>query len=64
MHRILIVDDEASMLKGIEFHLRENQEYEILTASDKNTAIEQLESDVTGNQGWLNCHENCKRSMV
>jgi DNA-binding NtrC family response regulator len=45
MHRILIVDDEASMLKGIEFHLRENQEYEILTASDKNTAIEQLESN-------------------
>ncbi len=45
MNRILIVDDELSMLRGIEFHLQENSNYEILTASDRKTAIQLLESN-------------------
>jgi two-component system NtrC family response regulator len=44
MNRILIIDDELSMLRGIEFHLREIAEYDILTASDRPTAMEILES--------------------
>jgi two-component system NtrC family response regulator len=39
MHRILIVDDELTMLKGIHFHLQENKNYEIFTASDREAAI-------------------------
>jgi DNA-binding NtrC family response regulator len=45
MTRLLIVDDELSMLHGIEFHLQENTNYDILTASDRKTAIELLESN-------------------
>jgi DNA-binding NtrC family response regulator len=44
MNRILIIDDEFSMLRGIEFHLRENADYDILTASDRKTAMEILGS--------------------
>ena len=44
MSRILIIDDEHSMLRGIEFHLRENAQYDILTASDRQAAMEILES--------------------
>lgn len=39
---ILIVDDEISMLRGIEFHLQENSQYKIYTASDRKTAIDLL----------------------
>lgn len=45
MPRLLIADDELSMLRGIEFHLRENSDYEILTASDREKAIEILDSN-------------------
>jgi DNA-binding NtrC family response regulator len=45
MYRLLIVDDELTMLKGITFHLQENNDYELLTASDKRTAIQLLESN-------------------
>lgn len=44
MYRILIVDDESSVLSGIELNLSDNPEYEILTASDKDAALEILES--------------------
>ena len=45
MNRILIVDDEATMLKGITFHLQENSDYEIFTASDRRPAIEFIENN-------------------
>lgn len=45
MHRLLIVDDEISMLRGLEFYLQENGDYQILTASDKEKAVELLESN-------------------
>ena len=45
MVRILVVDDETSMLRGIEFHLQENRNYQILTASDRKTALEMLETN-------------------
>ncbi len=45
MHRILIVDDETTMLRGIEFHLQENSDYRISTAPDRETALELLENN-------------------
>lgn len=45
MIQILVVDDEISMLRGIEFHLQENREYKIFTASDRRTALEILEAN-------------------
>ena len=45
MPRLLIVDDEISMLRAIEFYFQENNNYEILTASDKKTAISLLDSN-------------------
>jgi DNA-binding NtrC family response regulator len=45
MYRLLIVDDEISMLKGIEFNLQENPNYELHTASDKETALKLLASN-------------------
>jgi DNA-binding NtrC family response regulator len=45
MPRLLIVDDEISMLRAIEFYFQENNNYEILTASDRKTAIALLESN-------------------
>ncbi len=45
MIQILVVDDEISMLRGIEFHLQENSEYKIFTASDRRTALEILEAN-------------------
>jgi len=45
MYRLLIVDDEITMLKGITFYLQENKDYELLTASDKRTAIQLLETN-------------------
>ncbi len=44
MNRILIVDDEISMLRGIEYHLREDDRYAIFTASDKKSALGLLEA--------------------
>jgi len=45
MNRILIVDDELSMLRGIEFYLQENTNYHILTASDRERALDILETN-------------------
>jgi len=45
MNRILIVDDEATMLKGITFHLQENSSYEIFTAAERKPAIEFIENN-------------------
>lgn len=45
MIQILVVDDEISMLRGIEFHLQENRDYKIFTASDRRTALEILEAN-------------------
>ncbi|MBN2424526.1 MAG: sigma-54-dependent Fis family transcriptional regulator [Calditrichaceae bacterium] len=42
MYRLLIADDEAAMLKGIELNLQENKNFEILTASNKKEAFEIL----------------------
>ncbi len=42
MYRILIADDEVSMLKGIEFNLQENPEYEVFTASNREEAFKIL----------------------
>jgi len=42
MISILIIDDEVSMLRGIEFHLQESTNYRIYTASDRKTAIDLL----------------------
>ncbi len=44
MYRLLIVDDEISMLKGIEFNLQENPNYELHTASNKDAALNLLAS--------------------
>jgi DNA-binding NtrC family response regulator len=45
MNKILIVDDELSMLRGIEYHLQESSDYEIFTATDRESAIKNLESN-------------------
>ncbi len=45
MNRLLIVDDETSMLRGIEFHLQDHGKYEISTASDAETALKLLQSN-------------------
>jgi len=45
MNRILIVDDELSMLRGIEYHLQESTDYHLHTATDRETAIEILDSN-------------------
>jgi two-component system response regulator AtoC len=42
MYNILIVDDQQTMLKGIEFDLQENKNYKIFTAADKDTALQIL----------------------
>lgn len=42
MISILIIDDEVSMLRGIEFHLQESTNYQIYTASDRKAAIDLL----------------------
>ncbi len=42
MFRILIVDDEPSMLKGIKLQLISNKTYEIATAADPNAAIKAI----------------------
>ncbi len=45
MIHILVVDDEISMLRGIEFHLQENRNYKIFTASDRRSALEILDAN-------------------
>jgi DNA-binding NtrC family response regulator len=45
MNSILIVDDELSMLRGIEYHLQESTNYKIYTAIDREGAIKILESN-------------------
>ena len=45
MIHVLIVDDEISMLHGIEFHLQENRDFKIFTASDRKTALDILDNN-------------------
>lgn len=45
MPRILIVDDEAAMLKGIQFNLQEQPEFEVFAASDFGEAKEIMEAE-------------------
>ena len=45
MPNILIVDDEVSMLKGIEFNLQDLPGYHVFTASNLDSAVEQVENE-------------------
>ncbi|MEJ2543129.1 MAG: sigma-54 dependent transcriptional regulator [Calditrichaceae bacterium] len=45
MYHILIVDDEESMLKGIEFNLQDNPEYDVQSATNKEDAIQVLKTN-------------------
>jgi len=40
MFRLLIVDDDQTMLKGIELNLEDHTDYDVKCASDRNTAVE------------------------
>jgi DNA-binding NtrC family response regulator len=42
MYRLLIVDDDPTMLKGIELNLEDHTDYQVKTASDKKTAVQLL----------------------
>ena len=42
MFRLLIIDDDQTMLKSIELNLEDHPDYQITSASDKNTAIKLL----------------------
>jgi DNA-binding NtrC family response regulator len=42
MYRLLIVDDDPTMLKSIEINLEDHTDYQVKTASDRETAIELL----------------------
>ena len=44
MYHLLIVDDEESMLKGIEFNLQDNPDYDVKTATNKEDAIKILKA--------------------
>ena len=44
MYHILIVDDEESMLKGIEFNLQDNPDYDVKSATNKEDAIQILKT--------------------
>jgi len=45
MPNLLIVDDEISMLKGIEYNLQDLPGYHVFTASDMDSAIEKIENE-------------------
>ena len=45
MPNILIVDDEISILKGIEFNLQDRPGFQVFTSSEKDSAIEILENE-------------------
>jgi DNA-binding NtrC family response regulator len=45
MPNILIVDDEISMLKGIEFNLQDQPGYQVYISSEKESAIEIIEDE-------------------
>ena len=45
MPNILIVDDEVSMLKGLEFNLQDFPGYTVFTASDMDSAVEKIENE-------------------
>ena len=45
MYRLLVVDDEIAMLKGIQFHYQDNSDYELQTASDKRQALQLLDAN-------------------
>jgi DNA-binding NtrC family response regulator len=45
MRNILIVDDEVSMLKGLEFNLQDFPGYSVFTASTLDEAIEKIENE-------------------
>jgi DNA-binding NtrC family response regulator len=42
MYRLLIVDDDPTMLKGIELNLEDHKDYQVKTASDRKTAFQLL----------------------
>jgi DNA-binding NtrC family response regulator len=42
MFRLLIVDDDQAMLKGIELNLEDHSDYDVKSASDSKTALELL----------------------
>jgi DNA-binding NtrC family response regulator len=42
MYRLLIVDDDPTMLKSIELNLEDHTDYQVKSASDKDTAFELL----------------------
>jgi DNA-binding NtrC family response regulator len=43
MFHLLIIDDEPTMLKGIELNFEDRPDYEVKTASDKKTALDLME---------------------
>jgi len=43
MYRLLIVDDDETMLTGIELSLEDRAEYEVKSASDRKTAVDLLQ---------------------
>ena len=45
MPNILIVDDEVSMLKGLEFNLQDFPGYTVYTAPDLDSAVEKIENE-------------------
>ena len=45
MHRILVVDDDQAVLHGILFNLEEKPQYEVLTAADKQEAVEKIQNN-------------------
>ncbi|MEE9118110.1 MAG: sigma-54 dependent transcriptional regulator [Calditrichia bacterium] len=45
MYRLLIVDDDRAMLKGIELNLEDHTDYQVKSASDKKTAFELLKQN-------------------
>ncbi len=45
MFRLLIVDDDRAMLKGIELNLEDHTDYQVKSASDRKTAFELLKQN-------------------
>ena len=45
MYRVLVTDDEITVMKGIQFHLQESNRYIVHTASDKPTALNLLDTN-------------------
>ncbi len=45
MYQILVVDDDQTMLRGIELHLQDQEDYSVVTASDKPKALKHIEKN-------------------